>query len=211
MSEPDLAKITDLGELERYINECVACPLAETRTKVVFGVGSPTADLMFIGEAPGFHEDQSGEPFVGAAGRLLDELLNTVLGLSRSDIYIANVLKCRPPGNRDPLPEEIEHCRPFLRRQDELIAPKIICTLGKHATSVVLRKNISISRIHGKLVHLGGRRLFPTYHPAAGLYNGSTKQLLIEDFHKLKHLLAIDDEPEPSVEEDQEQMDLFGQ
>ncbi len=211
MSETDLANITDLDKLERHINKCVACPLAETRTKIVFGVGSPTANLMFIGEAPGFHEDQSGEPFVGAAGRLLDQLLDTVLGLSKSDIYIANVLKCRPPGNRDPLPEEIEHCRPFLRKQDELIVPKIICTLGKHATSVVLRKNISISRIHGELIHVGRRRLFPTYHPAAGLYSGATKQLLIEDFHKLKYLLSVDDEPEPSSDESQEQMDLFGQ
>lgn len=211
MPETDLANITDLDKLERHINKCVACPLAKTRTKIVFGVGSPTADLMFIGEAPGFHEDQSGEPFVGAAGRLLDQLLDTVLGLSRSDIYIANVLKCRPPGNRDPLPEEIEHCRPFLRKQDELIVPKIICTLGKHATSVVLRQNISISRIHGELIRVGRRRLFPTYHPAAGLYSGATKQLLIEDFHKLKYLLSVDDEPEPSSDESQEQMDLFGQ
>lgn len=205
----DLAALTDLNELERVVKECDACPLSETRTKVVFGVGDHHADILFIGEAPGFHEDQSGEPFVGAAGRLLDELIESVLGLTREQIYIANVLKCRPPGNRDPLPEEIDHCRAFLRRQAELIDPKVVCTLGKHATSVVLRKNISISRIHGKLARLGSRHLFPTYHPAAGLYNGSTKKLLIEDFHKLKHLLNTAETPPATANDDEEQLDLF--
>lgn len=209
MPKSDLSHIASLDELERIVNECEECPLAKTRTNIVFGVGSPDADVLFIGEAPGFNEDQKGEPFVGAAGRLLDELMATVLGLKREDAYIANVLKCRPPDNRDPLPEEIDHCRPFLRHQARLIDPKIICTLGKHATSVVLRRAISISRIHGELIHMGGRRLFPTYHPAAGLYNGSTKNLLIEDFHTLKALLSDPVSP-PEPTQEPEQMDLFG-
>lgn len=210
MPEEDLSKVKTLSELESIVNACPHCPLRETRTNVVFGVGSPKANLLFIGEAPGFHEDQTGEPFVGAAGRLLDELTRSVLGLSRSDIYIANVLKCRPPGNRDPLPEEIEHCLPFLRKQVELIDPKVICTLGKHAGSVVMRENISISKIHGVPLRMGKRTLFPTYHPAAGLYNGSTKTLLIEDFHVLKELLEAAPVPAPESDGREEQMDLLG-
>src|SRR3989304_10387392 len=129
MPEENLTEINTLVELEQVVKACAHCPLRQTRTHVVFGVGNPHSDLVFVGEAPGFHEDQKGEPFVGAAGRLLDELLITVLGLTRKDIYIANVLKCPPPNNRDPLPAEIDHCRPFLNKQIELIDPKIICTL----------------------------------------------------------------------------------
>ncbi len=209
MAKEDLSQISTLDELEKIVEQCELCPLKETRNKVVFGVGSPEADLLFIGEAPGFHEDQKGEPFVGAAGRLLDELLVSILGLTRQDIYIANVLKCRPPGNRDPLPEEIEHCRPFLQRQAQIIDPKIICSLGNHATRVVMRKNINISKMHGKLVKMGERRLFPTYHPAAGLYSGATKELIIEDFQKLKTLLQVDPGSGESNDEALEQMGLF--
>ncbi len=207
--EEDLTEINSLSELEQVVKACSHCPLRATRTNVVFGVGNPHSDLMFVGEAPGFHEDQKGEPFVGAAGRLLDELLITVLGLTRKDIYIANVLKCRPPNNRDPLPEEISHCRPFLDKQIELIDPKIICTLGNHATRVILNKNVNISRVHGRPLEFGPRRVFPTYHPAAALYTAAVKQLLAEDFAHLGELLAEEPAAEPAENGGAEQMGLF--
>ncbi|MDP1809076.1 MAG: uracil-DNA glycosylase [Actinomycetota bacterium] len=210
MPEEDLSQINSLAALEQVVKTCSHCPLRQTRTHVVFGIGNPHSDLVFIGEAPGFHEDRKGEPFVGAAGRLLDELLITVVGLARKDIYIANVLKCRPPNNRDPQPDEIEHCRPFLDKQIELIDPKVICTLGNHATRAVLNQNINISRIHGRPIQSGGRWIFPTYHPAAALYTGAIKQLLIEDFKKLGELLAEDTAPQKSADSaGTEQMGLF--
>jgi uracil-DNA glycosylase len=190
MTEEDLSTINSLKQLERVVNACPHCPLRETRTNVVFGVGDPHADLMFVGEAPGVNEDRQGEPFVGAAGRLLDELLDSVLGLSRKDVYISNVLKCRPPGNRDPRPEEVAHCRPFLDKQIELIDPKIICPLGNHATRAMLQRQVNISKLHGQPVKHGGRWVFPTYHPAAALYAGAVRKLLEEDFRKLGGLLA---------------------
>src|SRR3990172_464437 len=204
--EEDLSQISSLSDLEQAVKACSQCPLRETRTNVVFGVGNPRSDLIFVGEAPGFHEDQKGEPFVGAAGRLLDELLITVLGLARKDIYIANVLKCRPPNNRDPLPAEIDHCRPFLDKQIELIDPKIVCTLGNHATRVILNKNINISKVHGQPLHFGPRRVFPTYHPAAALYTGAIKQLLAEDFKRLGELLTQSPAPEATEGAGSEQM-----
>lgn len=209
MSEEDLTQINSLATLEKVVKTCSLCALHETRTQVVFGVGNPHSDLVFIGEAPGFNEDQKGEPFVGAAGRLLDELLITVIGLARKDIYIANVLKCRPPNNRDPQPDEIGHCRPFLDKQIELIDPKVICTLGNHATRAILNENINISRIHGQPIQSGSRWIFPTYHPAAALYAGAIKQLLIEDFQKLGELLAEDTAPRKSDDAGVEQMGLF--
>lgn len=190
MPEEDLTNITSLYELEKVVKSCVHCPLKETRTQVVFGVGNPQADLMFVGEAPGYHEDLQGEPFVGAAGRLLDELLISILGLTRKEVYIANVLKCRPPGNRDPLPEEVEHCLPFLEKQIELIDPAVICTLGNHAARALLKKPVNISKVHGQPVAAGRRWLFPTYHPAAALYTATIKKLLEEDFKKLGQLLS---------------------
>lgn len=208
MTDKDLAQINSLAELEQVARTCADCALNETRTNVVFGVGNPHSDLIFIGEAPGFNEDKKGEPFVGAAGRLLDELLITVLGLTRKDIYIANVLKCRPPNNRDPLPEETTVCRPILDKQIELIDPKAICTLGNHATRAVLKKNINISQIHGKPIQSNGRWIYPTYHPAAALYTGAIKQLLIEDFKKLGELLAENTAP-PAAESVVKQMGLF--
>ena len=152
---------------------CTRCPLAATRTQVVFGSGDPDADLMFVGEAPGFHEDKQGVPFVGQAGKLLETLLNGI-GLSRSDVYIANVLKCRPPGNRDPQPEEIEACESHLFRQIELIQPTLVATLGNFATKLLSGKPTGITRVHGvpQQVTLGGNAvtLYPLYHPAAALY-----------------------------------------
>src|SRR6188768_3143692 len=152
---------------------CTRCALAAGRTQVVFGSGDPNADLMFVGEAPGFHEDQQGVPFVGQAGKLLDTLLAGI-GLTRPDVYVANVLKCRPPGNRDPQPDEIEACESHLFRQVELIQPKVVATLGNFSTKLLSGKPLGITRVHGQeqQVTLGGRSvlLYPLYHPAAALY-----------------------------------------
>src|SRR5207248_2372767 len=166
------AEAVGAAELERYAAEvagCTKCRLAQARTQVVFGVGDPHADLMFVGEAPGFHEDKQGFPFVGQAGKLLDTLLGEI-GLSRAEVYIANVLKCRPPGNRDPAPDEIEACEGHLFRQIELIQPKLVATLGNFATKLLSGKQLGITRVHGQEqeTSVGGRRvaLYPLYHPA---------------------------------------------
>jgi DNA polymerase len=173
---------------------CTKCALAEGRTQVVFGSGSPTADLMFVGEAPGFHEDQQGVPFVGAAGKLLSKLLDGI-GLQRDDVYVANVLKCRPPGNRDPLPEEIAACEPHLWRQIELIRPKLICTLGNFATKLLSGKPAGITQVHGRPqdVVLGGSpvTLYPIFHPAAALYTPRMLQVLQDDFARIPELLGV--------------------
>jgi DNA polymerase len=151
---------------------CVRCPLAEGRTQVVFGVGDPGADLVFVGEAPGRDEDLAGEPFVGRSGKLLDRLMAEELGIDRSRCYIANVVKCRPPGNRDPKPDEIEACRPYLQRQLELIAPVVVVTLGNFATRLLLDTTEGISRLRGRAYPFGPAHLVPTYHPAAALRGG---------------------------------------
>ena len=164
---------------------CPRCRLAETRTQVVFGVGAPDADLMFIGEAPGFHEDKQGEPFVGAAGQLLTRMLGEI-GLRREDVYIANVLKCRPPANRDPLPDEIEACTPWLVEQISIIQPMLVSTLGNFATKFVLNTSQGITRLRGQTFPWHGRTVIPTFHPAAILRSGGdgSKQfeLFREDF-----------------------------
>jgi uracil-DNA glycosylase family 4 len=187
----------DLVELFREASACTRCPLSQGRTKVVFGNGNADADLMFVGEGPGHHEDLQGLPFVGRAGQLLDQLLGDI-GLSRQEVFVANVVKCRPPGNRDPLPEEIEACKPYLHRQIELIEPKVICTLGNFATKLLTRSQRGITGVHGRpQVHeLGGRtvRVFPIYHPAAALRSTRTLEELREDFAKLPALL---EEPPP--------------
>jgi uracil-DNA glycosylase len=174
---------------------CTRCRLAQGRTQVVFGVGDPGADLMFVGEAPGFHEDQQGHPFVGQAGKLLDRLLEGI-GLSRDVVYIANVLKCRPPGNRDPQPDEIEACEPHLFRQLELIEPKLVATLGNFATKLLSGKPHGITRVHGRPQEttLGGRpiTLYPLYHPAAALYTPAMLRTLEDDFRRIPELLAAD-------------------
>jgi DNA polymerase len=181
--------------LRAYAEEtagCTRCPLAAGRTQVVFGAGSPDADLMFVGEAPGFHEDQQGVPFVGQAGKLLDKLLAGI-GLERSDVQIANVLKCRPPGNRDPQPEEIAACESHLWHQLELIQPKVVATLGNFATKLLSGRPLGITRVHGQPqeVTLGGNRvlLYPLYHPAAALYTPSMLKVLEEDFARIPRLL----------------------
>jgi uracil-DNA glycosylase len=182
--------------LEAYAAEtsaCTRCRLAEGRTQVVFGAGNPDADLMFVGEAPGFHEDQQGVPFVGQAGKLLDSLLAGI-GLTREDVFIANVLKCRPPGNRDPAPDEIEACERHLFRQIELIEPTVVATLGNFATKLLSGKQTGITRVHGQEqeTHVGGRQvlLYPLYHPAAALYTPAMLNVLQEDFRRLPELMG---------------------
>jgi len=193
-------------ELDRYAAEiagCTRCRLAEGRTQVVFGIGNPEADLMFVGEAPGFHEDKQGYPFVGQAGKLLDQLLGGI-DMSRDDVYIANVIKCRPPGNRDPMPDEIEACESHLFRQVELIQPKLVGTLGNFATKLLSGKQTGITRVHGQeqQVTLGGREvlLYPIYHPAAALYTPAMLKVLQEDFARIPELLGRVVEPVPEPE-----------
>jgi uracil-DNA glycosylase len=189
-----------LASFEQAVSACTRCRLSQGRTQVVFGAGNPTADLMFVGEAPGFHEDQQGIPFVGAAGKLLEKLLAGI-GLQRSDVYIANVLKCRPPGNRDPQPDEIESCEPHLFRQIEIIQPKLVATLGNFATKLLSGKPTGITRVHGEeqWTTLGGNKvlLYPLYHPAAALYTPAMLKILEEDFARLPQLLGLIDAPEP--------------
>jgi DNA polymerase len=194
-------QLTELEAFSRQVAGCTKCRLSQTRTQVVFGVGDPDSDLMFVGEAPGFHEDKQGYPFVGQAGKLLDKLLMGI-GLDRSRVYIANVLKCRPPGNRDPAPDEIEACESHLFRQIELIRPRVVGTLGNFATKLLSGKPAGITRVHGveQEVTLGGSRvlLYPLYHPAAALYTPAMLKVLEEDFARLPELLGREiSEPEP--------------
>jgi uracil-DNA glycosylase len=189
-----------LREYAEQTATCTKCALSQGRTQVVFGSGSPNAELMFVGEAPGFHEDQQGIPFVGQAGKLLDTLLAGI-GMTRADVFVANVLKCRPPGNRDPLPEEISDCEPHLFRQIELIEPKLVATLGNFATKLLSGKPAGITRVHGyeQEVTLGTRKvlLYPLYHPAAALYTPSMLKVLEEDFARIPGILEqADAEPE---------------
>ena len=203
----------ELKAVFRQASACTRCPqLAATRHTVVFGSGNANADLMFVGEAPGANEDKQGVPFVGQAGKLLDQLLGEI-GLTRPDVFVVNVLKCRPPGNRDPLPQEIDNCQDYLFRQLELIEPKVVCTLGNFSTKL-LRADPStgITKLHGReeVRVIGPRavRLFPIYHPAAALYTRSLLDTLRADFARLPALLALDPpvqpeppEPEPVIEE----------
>ncbi|HYI37724.1 MAG TPA: uracil-DNA glycosylase [Thermoleophilaceae bacterium] len=215
MGRPAADRREDLVALYKEARGCTRCPLHETRTQVVFGAGNADADLMFVGEAPGFHEDQQGIPFVGRAGQLLNELLQEQ-GMDRDDVFIANVLKSRPPDNRDPQPAEIEACRPYLERQVELIEPRVICTLGNFATKLLTGSPQGITRVHGEPQErqLGARtvQLFPIFHPAAGLRTPSVKELLREDFSKLPALLAqpVPQAEAPDAGHADDQLDLFG-
>lgn len=215
-----------LEELLKQVEACQRCELGKTRTNAVLGSGSAESRLMFVGEAPGYHEDQQGIPFVGQAGKLLDKLLGRI-GLTRSDVYVANVLKCRPPDNRDPLTAEIETCRPFLEEQISIIRPRVICTLGNFSTKLLSGKPDGISRIHGRPQEMPGHEgilLFPVYHPAAALYTPSNLKALEADFDQLPALLGeaktqpqIDPstvDPDAGVEmvevqAEPEQLDLF--
>jgi len=195
-----VAAVTELHAYRDNVAGCTRCALAGGRTQVVFGSGDPAADLMFVGEAPGFHEDKQGVPFVGAAGKLLDQLLAGI-GLGRADVYVANVLKCRPPGNRDPMPEEIEACEAHLWRQIELIRPRVVATLGNFATKLLSGRPTGITRVHGQEQEttLGGRRvlLYPLYHPAAALYTPRMLEVLKADFARLPELLGREVVPPP--------------
>jgi len=182
-----------LVEVYNQASICERCPLSETRNRVVFGSGNADADLMFVGEAPGFHEDQQGIPFVGQAGKLLDKLLAGI-ALLRKDVYIANTVKCRPPGNRDPQPDEKQACEPWRFEQIALIKPKVICTLGNHATKQLSGRETGITRVHGQPQRLNVGSLavvlYPLYHPAAALYTPRMLQVLEQDFARLPELLG---------------------
>jgi DNA polymerase len=214
-----LSQNADLAAFADAVAECTRCPLAQTRTQVVFGSGSPIADLMFVGEAPGFHEDKQGVPFVGAAGQLLGKLLAEI-DLTREDVFVANVLKCRPPGNRDPQPEEIDACESHLFRQIELIRPKVICTLGNFATKLLSGRPDGITKVHGREqeVTLGSTRvlLYPIFHPAAALYTPRMLDTLRADFARLPEILGRETAPpepaplpEPTPEPVAVQLGLF--
>jgi uracil-DNA glycosylase family 4 len=196
MNEGSTAGLTDAAQALRALadslHDCSKCGLSSGRTQVVFGVGDPGADLLFVGEGPGFHEDRLGEPFVGQAGKLLTELLGRI-GLTRADVYIANVVKCRPPENRDPAPDEIEACSFHLMEQIAIIRPRVVCTLGRFATKLLADTELSMTAVHGKAKArtLAGvdTVVFPVFHPAAALYAPANRQVLEEDFGKLRILL----------------------
>jgi DNA polymerase len=185
-----------LADLEREATACTRCPLARTRTQVVFGVGRPDADLMFVGEGPGEQEDLQGEPFVGRSGQLLDRLMFEEMGITRRDCYIANVVMCRPPGNRDPLPEEIAACRPHLEAKVEIIDPRVIVTLGNFATRVLLGTTEGITRVRGRTYPAGRRVFVPTYHPSAVLRgSGEAMAQMRADLVRAKRIL---EQPAPA-------------
>ncbi len=198
-----------LDQLAAEAATCTRCRLATGRTQVVFGVGNPHADILFVGEGPGYYEDKQGEPFVGAAGQLLTRMLGEI-GLRREDVYITNVVRCRPPGNRDPLPDEIEACRPYLEGTVANLRPKVVVTLGNFATRVILDRQVSISRVRGQRFDVSGRVVIPTFHPAAILHGGgeasSQMQALRSDFEMIRQA-AAEVRSEPELEE--EQLGLF--
>jgi len=215
--------LTPLQDLAKSLHNCQRCKLATLgRNQVVFGMGNPHANIMFVGEAPGANEDLKGEPFVGAAGKILNDLLASV-GLSRDQIYIANVIKCRPPDNRDPEQDEVNTCKPFLLQQIQLIRPKLVCTLGNWATQTLLERKVGITKVKAQPFHMKNFVIFPLLHPAAALHQGNLMDTLKEDFEKLKEFLDRNTKPaEPSttttpavltlnIESPQPaQMDLFG-
>lgn len=227
-AEERRARLVDLFE---EVKACTKCPLHETRTKAVFGGGDADAGLMFVGEAPGADEDRQGLPFVGRAGQLLNQLLEEI-GLSREDVFIANVLKSRPPGNRDPQPGEIEACKPYLFEQVRLIEPRVVCTLGNFATKLLSGNPAGITRVRGtpQVRELGARTVFllPLFHPAAGLRTPAVKETLREDFKLLPGLLegpppgGLEEEPAEQAEDGEgaedddpperpaDQLDFFG-
>lgn len=200
--------MSELESLVAEVSRCTRCLLHRGRTKVVPGAGPENADIMFIGEAPGFHEDQQGLPFVGAAGSFLDELLESI-DLKRDQVYVTNVIKCRPPGNRDPLPEEVEACKPYLDRQIELIQPKLVVTLGRFSMARAFPK-ARISRIHGQPRKISGVIYYPMYHPAAALHQPSLRPIVEDDMRRIPELIAqaaqMADSPLPV---EAEQLKLF--
>lgn len=200
--------MTELEKLAAEVAQCQKCPLSRGRTRTVPGEGPADARLLFVGEAPGFHEDREGRPFVGAAGKFLEDLLRSI-ALTREQVYICNVIKCRPPNNRDPLPEDIEACRSYLDRQLDLIRPRVIVTLGRYSMARYF-PNASISQIHGRAKKIGEVLYLPLFHPAAALHQPRYKAAIEEDFLKipglLKQMVAVDEEP---PDEQAQQLSLF--
>jgi DNA polymerase len=201
--------VSQLNDLNQAIRVCQKCILAKSRTNAVPGEGPEDADIMFIGEGPGFHEDRQGRPFVGAAGQYLDELLDQI-GLKRASVYITNVIKCRPPANRDPEPEEVEACRPYLDRQIELIRPRLVITLGRFSMARYF-PSATISRIHGQPKRIGSVIYYPMFHPAAALHQPTLRPTVEEDFRRIPELLTRlqdvrEEQPEPPQAE---QLSLF--
>ncbi len=204
--------MSELDELHQRIASCPDCALCRTRTKAVPGEGPPNAELLFVGEAPGFYEDQQARPFVGPAGRFLEELLASI-GLRRDQVFIANVVKCRPPNNRDPLPGEIDACRKYLERQIELIKPKVIVSLGRYSLAWFFPRD-TISKVHGQAKVRDGVHFMPMYHPAAALHAGNMRKVILEDFQKIPAVLerarqAPPEQSAPEPEPEPEQMRLF--
>ncbi len=205
-----MTSFSSLGEFCQAALSCTSCSLSKTRTQVVPGEGDEHAEVMFIGEGPGYHEDQQGRPFVGPAGKFLDELIESI-GFKRSDVYIANIVKCRPPGNRDPVPSEIESCRQWLDPQIQLIKPKAIVTLGRYSLAKFLPGEV-ISRVHGVPRTVDGQVVFPVHHPAAALYQNSLRATIEADFKKIPGLLAGSPPPPPEAKKDEDepkQLSLF--
>lgn len=195
--KPTLQKLErQLLEIKNQVIACQKCPLYKTRTLPVIGQGNHRAEIIFVGEAPGRNEDKKGRPFCGKAGSILEELLASI-GLRREDVYICNILKCRPPGNRNPLPEEISACTLYLDKQIKLIEPKIICSLGNFASQYLMKKfgledkNQGISKLRGKVFSLGKKKIIPLYHPAVAVYNINMKKVLLEDFKIIKQTIDI--------------------
>jgi DNA polymerase len=204
----------ELKQVAQEVAGCVKCSLHHSRKLAVPGEGPANAEIMFIGEGPGFHENEQGRPFVGAAGKYLDELLAKI-NLKRSQVFIANVVKCRPPGNRDPMPDELEACRAYLERQIQAINPKVIVTLGRFSMANFM-PNAKISSVHGQAVKVKGRLVIAMYHPAAALHQGSLKPIIEQDFARLPELIAqAEQAPEPppdsapEVKKEPKQLSLF--
>lgn len=184
--------MNELDLLREEVERCTKCSLYKTRTKVVFGDGNPNAKLLIVGEAPGYYEDKRGLPFVGSAGKLLDSLLEEI-GLNRGKVYITNVIKCRPPNNRDPSIEEVNACSPYLFSQISYISPRIIITLGNHSTRLLAETELGITKVHGRIFEKGDRIVLPTFHPAACLYHPEWLKFLREDLLKVSKLLSKKD------------------
>jgi len=187
--EADIQMPNELKELEKICKNCTLCDLSKTRTNVVFGEGNPNAKLMFIGEGPGEMEDKTGRPFVGRAGKLLTKIIENVLELTRKDVYIANIVKCRPPNNRVPTIEEAQSCKPYLLKQIDIIRPEILVCLGKTAFMYLMNENMPISKVRGQIFEYKGRKVIPTYHPSFLLRNPSAKKDAYKDFLLIKSLL----------------------
>ena len=187
---PGLERLTDLAELREFIGDCQRCKLAPRRTNLVFGVGDPHAELMFVGEAPGADEDARGEPFVGRAGQLLTDIIERGMAMTRAQVYICNVIKCRPPENRNPEPDEVAACEPFLFRQIDLVRPKVIVGLGTHAVQALLKVKTPISKLRGNWQSVRGVRMMPTFHPAYLLRNPADKRLVWADIQQVMAALG---------------------